>query len=102
MNGSYISKDRVFFENLIFYHAALTEAKIYSFQGVLFVEGGEIINVLVALYNVLFSDENKAFLAEELAENRRSLEYFRKEYLKEKKKHPTKSGFYLDMKKPRR
>ncbi|MBQ8843662.1 MAG: hypothetical protein IJ016_02605 [Elusimicrobiaceae bacterium] len=101
MNISKQGCDKVFLENLIFYHASLTGEKIASFQGSLLVEKGKILTALVALYNGLFTDENKAFLAEELMENRRMLEIFRKEYLKEKKKHPTKSGFYLDMKKPR-
>ncbi len=43
MNISKQGCDKVFLENLIFYHASLTGEKIASFQGSLLVEKGKIL-----------------------------------------------------------
>ena len=93
--------EKVGLENLIFYCAAATGGKIYFFHGKLLTEARGLLGFLASVYNRLFEAENKAFLAQDWAEQQKSKALFWQEYLAEKKKNPTADGFSLGIKNPR-
>lgn len=93
--------EKVGLENLIFYCAAVTGEKIYFFHGKLLTKARGLLGFLASVYNRLFEAENKAFLAQDWAEQQKSKALFWQEYLAEKKKNPTADGFSLGIKNPR-
>ena len=88
-------------ENLIFYCAAAERARLFFCCGKILTSGRGLLADLVRIYNCLFEEENKVFLAQEQAEEQRMLAWFKQEYLEEKKKNPTAAGFSLGIKNPR-
>ncbi len=95
------ARDKIFLENLIFYHASLLNKEIFFYRGRIIVDDGGVLLFLVQIYNYFFGAENESFLDEDLAEERKMAVAFWKEYLKDKKKNPTKVGFSLGVKNPR-
>lgn len=91
-------RDKIWLENLIFYQAEIFCKNITACEGILVVEDEGLLGKLAEVYNLIFSQENKKFLEDDIEESRIIRKKFLKEYKEEKNKNPTLNGFFLNPK----